>query len=356
MAWDWSSAWEAGLSGLGTGAATGSFFGPGLGTAIGAGIGGLGGFLLGGFTGGEDPTDVNPYSQRAWDMLMGTDGSGGTLAGYESQLADVFAQGTPTVTAATLASNPYMQGVQGFDASSALMDPTKANQYFLSQAPAFQQMAQQNFNWGAAEEQANRASSQAIKDIAGQFGNLGEGALRSGAAMSAISEGAINPLLQFENQRAQMVGDQAGALQNAAMGNINSAFNTAGQLGMQGQGLQLNALQSLMQTQTGRNALQAQLGQQANMANADMTFNQLLQQATQNAAFQQQANMANADMAFGQQQQQASLLGQLLGTQYAGLFGMGQPELLGDPGTDWSGVFSGLLDSTSVLANNGIIG
>ena len=60
--------------------------------------------------------------------------------------------------------------------------------------------------------------------------------MRSSGAMQAISEGAINPLLQSNAQIGQMIGGQAGQLQGQGMNNLFNAYNTANQQRLAGFG------------------------------------------------------------------------------------------------------------------------
>jgi len=190
MAFDFSSALQSGL----TGAGAGSMFGP-----LGMALGGLGGALFGGFGGGQDQyNQLNPYSGQI--------------------IGDMQGRGTNLY-------NQFMAGVQ---------DPNAGVNQFLSQAPLYQQMAQQNYNaFGlASDAQAQRRSQQAGDMIASKYGNLGAGSGRSGAALGAISQGMIDPLLQRDVQLSGMIGQQAGQLQGQGLGATNAAYmNALNQLG-----------------------------------------------------------------------------------------------------------------------------
>lgn len=223
MAWDWGGAGGGALSGAATGAGIGSII-PGIGTALGAGVGALAGGLFGGFQspttavgGPQDITNVNQYTDPFYQQMMGY----GSNA--YNQLMSSLGGG-----------NPYYAGMQDFMSN---LDPNAAYNYFSNNmAGGLRDMAEQNY---AAYNTANQAvadrlSNQAVQNISSQFANRGPGALRSGGAMQAISEGAINPLLQSNAQIANMIGGQAGALQGQGMQNAYAAQNAANQLGMSG--------------------------------------------------------------------------------------------------------------------------
>lgn len=216
--------WGGGLSGAGTGAAIGASFGNPWTTAIGAGLGGLGGLFFGGedtqaVGGPEDVQNVNPYTdafyqrmqglgENSYDQLMGSMGGG----------------------------NQFYPGMQQ---AIGGIDPNAAQNYFMNNAAGgYRDIAEQNFDQfnTANQEVADRMSNQAVQNISSQFANRGPGSMRSGAAMGAISEGAINPLLQSNAQIAQMVGGQAGQLQGQGMNNLFNAYNTANQQRLAGMG------------------------------------------------------------------------------------------------------------------------
>src|SRR6056297_1578860 len=105
-------------------------------------------------------------------------------------------------------------------------------------AGGYRDVANQNFDqFNTANQQvADRMSNQAVQNIGSQFANRGAGGLRSSGAMQAISEGAINPLLQSNAQIGQMIGGQAGQLQGQGMSNLFNAYNTANQQRLAGFG------------------------------------------------------------------------------------------------------------------------
>lgn len=162
--------------------------------------------------GPEDITNVNPYSDPFWQQLQGQGGNvwNQLMAGMNGQ-------------------NQFYPGMQN---AIGGIDPLAAQNYFMNNAAGgYRDMAGQNFDqFNTANQQlADRLSNQAIGNISSQFANRGAGALRSGGAMQAISEGAINPLLQSNAAIGQMIGGQAGQLQGQGMNELFNAYNTANQ-------------------------------------------------------------------------------------------------------------------------------
>jgi hypothetical protein len=160
----------------------------------------------------QDTYQVNPYTDQWWNQMQGQQGN------VWNQLMGAMGQG-----------NQFYPGMQD---TIGGIDPLAAQNYFMNNAAGgYRDMAGQNFDqFNTANQQvADRLSNQAVQNISSQFANRGPGALRSGGAMQAISEGAINPLLQSNAQIGQMIGGQAGQLQGQGMGNLFNAYNTANQ-------------------------------------------------------------------------------------------------------------------------------
>lgn len=187
--------------------------------------------LFGGFTnminGGQDPfsavggpediTNVNPYTDAFYQQMLGTGQN------TYNQLMNSLGGG-----------NQFYPGMQDFMSN---IDPNAAFNYFQNNmAGGLRDMAAANYaDFNTANQAvADRMSNQAVQNISSQFANRGPGGLRSGGAMQAIGEGAINPLLQSNATIANMIGGQAGQLQGQGMQNAYNAQNAANQLGMQG--------------------------------------------------------------------------------------------------------------------------
>jgi hypothetical protein len=169
--------------------------------------------------GPEDITNVNPYTDAFYQQLQGVGNN--TYNQLQQSLGG---------------QNQFYPGMQDFMGN---MNPNAAYNYFANNmAGGLRGVAEQNFDAYNTANQAvaDRMSNQAVQNIASQFANRGPGALRSGGAMQAIGEGAINPLLQSNAQIAQMIGGQAGQLQGQGMGQAYGAHNLGNQLGMQGWG------------------------------------------------------------------------------------------------------------------------
>lgn len=205
MTFNWGNAGAGALQGATGGAALGPW-----GALAGGLLGGIGG-LFGGDGGPEqygspdDVTNVNPYTDAFMQQLQGQ------------------GQNWNNMLQAQLGQDPYQ------------MDPAAAQEYFLSQTPAYQQIAQSYFDPYASEQRANYLSNQAIQNISSQFGNQGAGALRSSGSQQAIMQGALNPLTAMNERMAQQVGGTAAQLAGQGMGQIFGRYNLGDQLGAQGQ-------------------------------------------------------------------------------------------------------------------------
>jgi hypothetical protein len=150
----------------------------------------------------SDVQNVNPYTDAYMQQMMGF---GGNM------------------------NNQFMQSL----GTGQPRDPNAAFNAWTSQNPAYMQAAQSFFDPYASQEQANYLSNQAIENISGQLSNQGQGSLRSGAGMSAIMEGALNPLTQMNTQMAQMVGGAATGLAGQGMADTYGRYNMLDQLGLQ---------------------------------------------------------------------------------------------------------------------------
>ena len=201
--------------------------------------------------GPEDVTNVNPYTdqfmqglqgqgQNIWNMLMGGMGGG----------------------------NQFWPGMQQAIGS---INPTAAQDYFNQHAAGqYRDIAAQNlepFNT-ANQALADRLSNQAVQNISSQFAARGPGAMRSGAGMSAMSEGAINPLLQSNAAIAQMMGQHAGALQGQGLANLFGAHTAADQMRLGGWGNLMGSAdqRNINQQQLLGNLFGSLLGQQGQIA------------------------------------------------------------------------------------------
>ena len=170
-----------------------------------------------GVGGPEDITNVNPYTDAFYQQMQGT---GQNLY---NQLMSGMGGG-----------NQFYPGMQDFMSN---IDPNAAWNYFQNNmAGGLRGMAEENYaDYNTANQAiADRFSNQAVQNIGSQFANRGPGGLRSGGAMQAIGEGAINPLLQSDAMIARLIGGQAGQLQGQGMAQAYGAQNAANQLGMQG--------------------------------------------------------------------------------------------------------------------------
>ena len=138
------------------------------------------------------------------------------------------------------------------------MDPLAAQNYFNNHgAGQMRNIAAQNFDPFANEQRANYLSNRAVDNISGHFGNAGPGALRSGAAAQAISEGALNPLTEMNMNLANMQAGQAGQLQGQNMNQLFNQFSGYDQMRLGGLG-QLMGQQG--QTFGQLSGLQGQMG------------------------------------------------------------------------------------------------
>lgn len=180
----------------------------------------------------EDVTNVNPYSDPFMQQLQEQGGN---------------------------TWNQLNRGMGQMSGMIGALDPMAAQRAFLGQEGAMRGISEQNYDQfnTANRAVADRLSRQAVDNISAHFGDTGPGALRSGAAAQAISEGAINPILQSNAQIGQMIGGQAGQLQGQNMSNLFTQMRGYDQMG-------LNAQQGLNQLMGGMYG--QQLGQQGQMA------------------------------------------------------------------------------------------
>lgn len=201
----------------------------------------------------EDVSNVNPYSDAYMNQLQG---QGQNVWNQLMQQSE------------GLGSNQFWPGMQQ---AIGNIDPQAAQNYFANNAAGqYRDIANQNYEqFNTANQQvADRLSNQAVGNISSQFANRGPGSLRSGGAMQAIGEGAINPLLQSNAQIGQMIGGQAGQLQGQGMNNLFSAYNTANQQRLSGLGALMDdaTRRALAGQQTMAGLYGNLLGQQGAMA------------------------------------------------------------------------------------------
>lgn len=227
MTINWGNAGSGALQGAAGGAALGPW-----GALAGGVLGGIGGLFSGSgmdqYGSPDDVTNVNPYTDAYMQQLQGQGQNWNNM--LQSQLGQ----------------DPYQ------------MNPQAAQEYFLSQTPAYQQIAQSYFDPYASEQRADYLSNQAIQNISSQFGNQGAGALRSSGSQQAIMQGALNPLTAMNERMAQQVGGTAAQLAGQGMGQIFGRFNLGDQLAAQGQQARTQTLSGLYgQNQAAQAALAA---------------------------------------------------------------------------------------------------
>lgn len=178
----------------------------------------------------SDVTQVNPYTDPYMQSLMG--------------------QGANTW-------NQLNQGMGSMTGMINSLDPMAAQNYFLQNGGGADQMrgiAQKNLAQYDTNRMdlANQLSKQAIDNISGQFADAGPGALRSGAASRAISEGAITPFLQANTDIANLMGQQAGQLQGQNMSNLFNSYLQNAQMGLGAQTAQNQMLAGMYGNQLGQ--------------------------------------------------------------------------------------------------------
>lgn len=164
----------------------------------------------------SDVQQINPFMEQQYASLTGrTDESLNSLREYLAQADQYGGQ------AADLLGQ-----VTGFE-SRAAYDPQAGFRQFLSQAPQLQALAQESYAPQRSDERLRSLQDQIARQVGDQFG----GNASSGAFASAVSEGMSQPVFQMEQQRRQNVA----GLQNALMGQAQSAAEQANQFGYQAQ-------------------------------------------------------------------------------------------------------------------------
>jgi hypothetical protein len=130
---------------------------------------------------------------------------------------------------------------------SASYDPNSYFKQLMSQDKSFQNMAKAGMGpyQTSAKNAAERASANAVRSAAAQFGS--QGALNSSGAMKAIGEGAATPMANYETSLAQNYANLYGNFVNAGMqGNLQSQLG-AYQGAMNADAQRLSALQAASQ-------------------------------------------------------------------------------------------------------------
>jgi hypothetical protein len=140
----------------------------------------------------SDVTNVNPYTQQLWNNLQGLQ------QGFTSGMG----QFAPTNNIASLEG--ALPGIQNI--SGALISPYGAN----------------------LMNTADILSQQAMRDVANQYS--GAGALNSGAALSAMTRGAAEPISNAVTNIAGMQSQLGGGLAQSLLGQMGGAYGTQANL------------------------------------------------------------------------------------------------------------------------------
>lgn len=288
--------WQTGVGGAMTGAAAGQALIPIPG--VGAAIGGILG-LASGFMGDTPaPENINPYTASTMAALGRQQG----LA--QGQLQDALAGQRGMFGQA----QNYFDELGRFEAQASY-DPQQYFQDFLSQTGALEQLAKRNLTpFGDAEQRSADLAARATQDVASQFS--GAGALQSGAALQAMSQGAGEARAQYDDalnrQYQAQLGNMLAQAQGQALASRQAEFAGAQQADQQ----RLAAIQ-------GAGAGYAGLGQ----------------------TYAGQANALN------------SVIGNLLGAQ-AGLSGAEYYAAPQQPGGE--AILQGALTGANILASSGM--
>lgn len=167
----------------------------------------------------DDVKNVNPMSGQFWNQLQGQGGN------FYNQLGTGMGAMTSMINS---------------------LDPMAAQNEFLNNgAGAMRNIAMANMDPFANQARADYLSNEALSNISGFFGNSGRGALRSGAGMSALMEGALNPFTEMNQNLANMTTQQAGQLQGQNMSNLFNQFGNYSQMGLGALGQQNSMLAGL---------------------------------------------------------------------------------------------------------------
>jgi hypothetical protein len=158
--------------------------------------------------GQQEPIKVGSASDVTNVNATRTNQMYGNLGNYQQQFLSGMGAYTPTANIAALQGvSPQIQSIIG--------------QTIQPYGQGLQDVAQQ-------------LSSQAVRDVASQYGQ--QGALHSGAALSAMTRGAALPAAQAYTSLAQMQSGLAGNLLGGSLGQMGQAYGA--QAGLFGQAMQ----------------------------------------------------------------------------------------------------------------------
>ena len=226
--------WGGGAQGAASGAAMGAMAGGPWGAAAGGVLGGAMGMFGG--SGGQ-MQQVNPYAAKYWDMMKA-----------EMARAQAGQGRAENQQGAYLGAGANLYNQLGNFETTAQYDPQAALRSFNSQIPQMQNLARDSISaYGDAQGTAADRARRMGNDIAQKYQN--SGMMNSGAAASAISEGAgraageinlgqdqqFQQMLQgiYQRNMAAQMQSQQSMLQNA---------QTSDQMRFQGLGMNAQGL------------------------------------------------------------------------------------------------------------------
>jgi hypothetical protein len=192
MGWNWGGALKGGLGGAGAG-----FLAGGVPGAI---AGGVAGFGLGGMSSSNpytrlgspgDVSNVNPYTKQMLDQMLAD----------RNYFKNWMESGQSQTSRYGSLIDDQIQNIGKFNFTSSY-DPLAAQRQFLGQSPELQHLVDRSYGMDQAQEQAKLLAARSAQEVAAQFGN--QGAINSGAALKAMSEGAAAPMAQYLTDAERM--------------------------------------------------------------------------------------------------------------------------------------------------------
>lgn len=301
----------------------------------------------------------NSYANRGQNLsgAYGSDMSGlsSQLAGYQQTFGDLANRMAGYTGNFDNLAQRIANASQSAITNANSGDPEAFLRAFQSWQPQFQQMAQSTTNnmFGeagtTATQYAQEAARQAREDAAAQF--AGNGMLNSGAAVGAMTQAGLAPMLESAQNmalaRGQMTSDIANNLYGQGMGGLQSAYGLERQI-QSNLPSQLAALYGLEGNQY-NNAISAlQAAAQTQGMGAD-TLSTLMSQRT--SQFQSQlAGLSQEQAATAAAQ---SILQDLMGGEQT-MFNMRAGGLQGQQGSleSASGVLQALLSGNNSMFGN----
>jgi len=219
------------LSGAGMGATWGL---PGM--AIGALAGGLFGYLgnRNAYRQGPAPTQINPWSERAWGMMNDQYNNSTNMMRQQMQQAGAYNAQSSQLLNQMSAQGP-MQNVS--------YDPTAAQREFFAAQPQLARLVDQSITpVGTAAQR-----EQELNMIRSAVGDTFQGSPNSGAFLGTMSQSLAAPIMQRNAQQEQLRAGLMGQFGNQMLSGLQQGMLSAPQIRMQQQQMEQARMMGLFQ-------------------------------------------------------------------------------------------------------------